>query len=254
MISFPLVKYVLTAALRDRLFHAFLALVVVAISLSTFLGAAAIVESNRFSLVFAAAGLRFAGVATLVLFVVFYLRRAFENKDVEYLLSRALSRPVFLLSHVLAFSLLALLAAVAVGAAIFLMAAQALMTGGYFLWALSLLVEFVIMANAALFFAFVLSSPTTATLAVFALYLLARLMGQILGIIDSNETGHELAVLEYIMQAVSLIVPRLDLMAQTTWLIYGKAGISAGFIVMQGIVYTFLLAMAALFDLARRQF
>ena len=71
LISFPLVGYVLKAAIRDRLFLSLIVLVLVGVSLSIFLGGAAIVESNRFSLVFAASGLRLAGVMGLVLFIVF---------------------------------------------------------------------------------------------------------------------------------------------------------------------------------------
>ncbi len=252
MVSLSLVKYVLTAALRDRLIHSFLLLIAVGLSLSLFLGGAAIVESDQFSVVFAASGLRLAGVAGLVLFIVFYLRRAFETKDVEYILSRAISRPAFLFSHALAFGLLAVFLAVVLSLALCALAPH--MVGqAHFLWGLSLVAEFFIMAQAALFFAFVLSSPTAGALAVFALYVLARMIGQILGIVDSD-IGQGFVFLGYIMQVVSLIVPRLDLMAQTSWLVYGDSNISVLFILAQGVIYSFLLMMAALFDLMRRQF
>ncbi|MCB9988874.1 MAG: hypothetical protein H6868_06015 [Rhodospirillales bacterium] len=250
LISLPLVGYVLKAAVRDRLFLSLVVLVVIGTSLSIFLGSAAIVEADRFALVFAASGLRLAGVVGLVLFVVFYLRRSFDHKDVEYLLSRSVSRTAFLLSHALALSVLALFMTVLVCGGVFAVAPHLVATG-YVLWSLSLLVEFIIMAFAALFFAMVLSSPTTAALATLALYVLARIIGQILGIIDEY---NNLPIMERTMEVISMVVPRLDLLAQSSWLVYGDATLSPVFVMAQGLFYGGLLIAAALFDLKRRQF
>lgn len=254
LLSRPLVGYVLKAALRDRLIHALGLLIIVATSLALFLGGAAVTEKGQFALVFTAGGLRFAGVVGVVLFIVFYVRRSFDSKDVEYFLSRPLTRVSFLLSHAAAFSLLACLVSGLVITAVCL-SAPSLIGPGYGLWALSFLSELAIMANAALFFSFVLTSPVVAALAVFALYVLARMMGEILGILDHHVTLSGAEILSVVMQAVSLIVPRLDLMAQTSWLVYGPSdSIGYGFILIHGIVYTLFLLAMALFDLGRRQF
>jgi hypothetical protein len=91
-------------------------------------------------------------------------------------------------------------------------------------------------------------------LATLGLYVLARLTGDILGIIDSGLALPGFHILSSVVQVATLIVPRLDLMAQTSWLIYGPGDVGALFILMQGGVYTTLLVMAALMDLVRRQF
>lgn len=250
----PLIQYVLMAAGRDRLIHALVILVVVGVSLSLFLGGSALAEAKQFSVVFAAGGLRFAGVAGLVLFIVFYVRRSFEHKDVEYFLSRPITRRAYLLSHAAAFSVLALFIALLITGALYGTAPD-LWGAGHILWALSLGMEYMIMANAALFFAFVLTSPAVTTLAVFALYVLARMMGQLLGIVDHGGEGAGAEIMGFVMQIISLIVPRLDLMAQTSWLIYPPDDtVSYGFIVIHGVVYSLLLWAMALFDLERRQF
>ena len=124
-----LVKYILTAALRDRLLLGFLFLVGVGISLSIFLGSAAITEKDQFSVVFTAGGLRIGGLLTLVLFTVFYLRRSFETRDVEYLLSRPLSRLQFLLAHSIAFSILATIAASLISLVLIAMSQGEYLTG-----------------------------------------------------------------------------------------------------------------------------
>lgn len=255
MLSVPLIKYVMMAALRDRLVLSLMVLVVVGAALSLSLGSAALIEYDQFSLVFAAGGLRFAGVVGLVLFVVFYMRRSFDNKDVEFLLSRPISRGAFILSHAVAFSILATALAVAVVLALVMVSPLAV-GSGHMLWGFSIIVEFILIANAALFFSMVLTSAAGAALAVFGLYVLARLMGQLLGIAAVGGGILGVPVLRAGMDVVSMVIPRFDLLAQTSWLIYPDLPVSVGygFIAMQGAVYGALLIVAAVIDLRRRQF
>lgn len=253
MPNFLLVQYVLTAALRDKLVLSFFLALVVAISLSLFLSGAAVVEQAKFALVFASGGLRLFVSLALVLFVVFHMRRSFDTKDVDFLLSRPISRLSYILSHALAFSVLAIsLSLLSAGA-------LAAISGGAFgkaeiLWVVSLCAEAVIMVNLSLFFAMVVSSAVGAALACFGFYILGRMMGQILGIIDS-ESAPWAAVFEWPMQLISLFMPRLDLMGQTSWLVYGL-GESDGFafVFAQGAAFVVLVLCASLVDLVRRQF
>lgn len=255
MISWPLIKYVLTAAKRDRLAFSLLLLMAVAASLSILMGSTAVVEKNNFAVVFMAGSLRFVTMLGLVLFVVSYIRRAFDTKDVEYLLSRPIGRVSFVLSHGVAFSILAALTGAVASLVVIGIAGN--LTDNIILWSASLIVELVIMVNAAMFFALVLPSTTMSALATLALYALARLMGELLGILD-HATAQELAflpVLSVVMQAVSLIVPRLDLLGQTSWLIYpDQSGVTGLFLLTQMVVYTALVMAASIVDLSRRQF
>lgn len=254
MISPSLVRYVLTAALRDRLYLAIILAIAVGASLSLFIGSAAVIESSAFVVVFCAAGLRFVAVAGLVLFVSFYIRRSFESRDAELLLSRPVSRFSFLLSHAAAFSVLAAVTALMVGTALFLMAPHK-PTPGLFLWGSSMAVELVIMANAALFFAMVLGSAVAAALASGGLYVLARMIGDLLGIAQAYSAEGGSGILTQILQVISMVVPRLDLMAQSSWLVYGpEDSIGFLFLLVQLVLYSALLIGAALVDLTRRQF
>lgn len=255
MPSWPLVRYVLMAALRDRLVISLMLMVVVGACLSIFLGTGALIEDDQFALVFAAAGLRFTSVIGLVLFVVFHIRRSFDNKDVEFLLARPVGRTSFILSHALAFSVLALAMTIAVGVAMCIVAPAGI-GAGHPLWLVSLFMELMIIVNAALFFAMVLPSASSGAMAVFGLYVLSRLMGQLLGITDHEKATAFAPLLNGAMNAISMLVPRLDLMAQTTWVIYPDSisGVGYGFVIAQGVFYTGLLIIAALVDLRRRQF
>ncbi len=252
--SWQLVKYVLIAALRDRLLLSLLVLLALGASLSVFMGSAAVMEQDRFALVFAGGGLRIASVLGLVLFVVFHVRRSFDTKDVEFLLSRPIGRAAFLLSFAVAFSLLAIVMGLAVGVTLYALGPH-IFGYGHLLWITSLIIENIIMVNTALFFAMVLQSASTAAMACSAFYVLARMMGQILGILDSGSGFLGIEAMPVVMQGISAITPRLDLMAQTSWLVYG-VGDHIGFIYVatQGLVFSALVLLAALLDLVYKKF
>lgn len=254
MISGPLIAHALTAAVRDKMILALVLAVILSCALSVFLGGTAVVEQGQFAVVFTAAGLRFSVVLGLVLFVVFYIRRSFEAKDVEFLLSRPISRVSFVASYIAAFTVLALAMAVLQALCLYLIGHQA-WGDGYLLWIISALAENIIMVSIALFFSMYLSSAATAAMACFAFYVLSRMMGQILGGIDAgiDLPGHDF--IQALMNGISLVIPRLDLMAQSSWLVYGVADPFDFVIVgVQGLVFSLVIFFAASIDLVRRQF
>ena len=251
--SLPLVKYVLLAALRDRLVLSMVVILFVGTSLAIFLGNSAVIEKNYFAVIFAAAGLRFMSVVGLVLFVVFFVRRSFEGKDIEYFLSRPIGRLKMLFSYAAAFSILAVFMGAAVGFAVYGVSPN-LYGDGHQLWIASIIVENIIMVNTALFFSMYISSSATASLVTFSFYTLARMMGQLLGITDSSMVDNT-GVYAMALQLVSAITPRLDLMGQTSWLIYGvDNNLVMLDVFIQGAAFSFLVLMAASLDLVRRQF
>ena len=144
--SAPLVLYVLKAAVRDRLILALVILLLGAASLSVFLGSAAVVEKTGFVAVYAAGSIRALDVFGLVLFAVFFIRRSFDARDVEFMLARPVGRISFLLSYAAGFSLLAAL--ISVVSIIFVCAlTPQMLSAGHVLWFLSLLFENIIMIN-----------------------------------------------------------------------------------------------------------
>jgi hypothetical protein len=168
---------------------------------------------------------------------------------------------------------LAALVTAAVVAAVFLLGKPDM--GGLAAWGFSIAIENMIMAVTALFFSMVLSSAAGSALATLGVYVLARLMGTLLGIAAMTPEKLVFAVLNNVMDIVSIVVPRLDLMGQTSWLVYGvegsggidfleRAGTYAhrlmetlgimGFMATQGILFIGLMLFASAFDFLRRQF
>lgn len=254
--SITLIGYILKAAVRDRIILSFLFVLILGMVVSVFLGSAAITEKDQFTLVFLGSSLRLGGMMGLVLFVIFFVRRSFETKDVEFLLSRPISRACYILSHCAAFSLLAVMVAVPVSGIVAGVGIGHL-SPAYGLWALSLLTEYIVMVNVALFFSMVLSSAPASAMITLAFYVLSRMIGQIMGIVEATPHNSPFAWLGGPMEVVSMIIPRIDVMAQSTWLVYGDQVDVAGlglFIVVQGGIFTAFVVSGALFDLVRRQF
>ncbi|MGQ0527195.1 MAG: hypothetical protein ACT4OY_04085 [Alphaproteobacteria bacterium] len=253
--SWQIVLYVLKAALRDRIIVALALFFILIVNLAMFTGSAAVIESRDFAVVFAAAGSRLAGLAGLILFVCFFIRRSFESGDMELMLTRPISRGALILSYGLAFFILAALTAFTEGLAIYSLLPSRF-DEAHLLWALSIGVENIIMVMASFFFAMVLSSAPLCVLASFAFYVLGRMMGQFLGIAQSGEAFFAQTILEYSMKAVSLVVPRFDLLGQTGWLVYGveQQGPGFSFVLLQGALFILLLFFAVFIDLRRRQF
>ena len=273
MISKHLVKYVLVAAMRDKLMLTLLFMTLIGAAIATFMGSATVTEEDSFALVFGSGGLRFLGVIGIVLFCCFYVRRSFESKEVEFLLSRPISRVSFLFSHAAAFSLLALLIAVVITLVVSIIG-KPNMTG-LFIWGVSLVAEFAIMSVASLFFSMVLSSASGSALATLGFYALSRMIGVVLGIVSRAPENWTMAAMGNMMKLISIFIPRFDLMGQTTWLVYGikdMAGMKfmpdagtyiatvmeniglAGFVTLQGVLFIALLLVASSYDFLRRQF
>lgn len=256
MFSSTLIKYVLTAALRDRLLLSVIAVMVVGVCISLSSASSAVIEQDKFAITYMGGSLRMLGLAGLALFVVFFIRRSFESRDIEYLLSRPISRASLVLSNAAAFSILATIT----GSVLSLIMAVVSYKGGDFqgvlLWSMGVTAEYILIVNVALFFAMVLSSPVTAGMGVIGFYVLARMMGQLLGIAQAGATDFPgVHLLNLSMKFISILIPRLDLMTQTSWLLYGPGGFSDfAFILLQTLAFMTMIIVATLIDLVRKQF
>lgn len=259
-LSWQLVRYVLIAAIRDRMIWGILAISILGVMLSIFSGSAAAIEQDQFVITYMAGGLRILTLVGLSLFVVFYIRRSYDARDVEFLLTRPLSRAQFVISHSFAFSLLAFTAGLFLTALLGAISVRYGFESGFFLWAFGVAFEFILVVNVAFFFSMVLGSPVTAGLGTLGFYVLARMMGQLLAVAGSSvplSHGEAFNGLAVVMQAISVVIPRFDLMTQTSWLIYGVGDGAVQdwlFIVLQTFVFLALVVTATVVDLRRRQF
>lgn len=250
-----LIRYVVLGAIRDRFLITLIAAFILSAALSVFFGSVATIDKSRFSLVFLASSLRIVGVTGIILFVSSFIRRSFDALDVEYLLTRPVSRAQLVLSYGAGF---AFIAAVLTVIEIFALgiAVSFKVDTGLILWGLGLWGENTMMAMAALFFAMVISSAATASMATLAFYILARMIGQIISIIEHTPSYGVFDALETVMNVISVFLPRLDLVSQSSWLLYGVSDISHEWLfpVVQSGVYIAVLLSATIFDLKGKDF
>lgn len=244
------VRLVVLTALRNRLFAGLLLALVGATSISVFLGSTALIEQAQAIVVFAAGGGRIVLVVGLVVFVAFHVQSMIETREVEGILARAVTRGHFVLGYWLGFALVTSVFVAGFAIALSFVAPD---RGAVPLWAVSLLLECLIVVAVAVFAGLMLERATSCVIFSLGFYTLCRLMGLFLGIRDFMPGAREVRASDYIVDMLALILPRLDLLAQTGWLIYGAhAGLLMPF--AQGAVFLAVVLAASIFDLTRRQF
>ncbi len=248
----PLVGYLVRAALGERLLVTLLATFGASAALAVFIGGTALVEQREFAAVLAANAARLVVVLTLVLFTCCHIRRAFEAGEVDLLLARPVSRSDFVLAHILTLVLCAALITALAGLTVGAIARPGLAAAGC--WTLSLFVEGTLAAVAALFFALALRSAVTSALACLGLYALGRMIGLLGGIAAAEvDPGPVAWTLDQLVGLLTLVLPRLDLLSRSVWLVHGVGDAAGlGLALFQSALYVVLLGAATSFDFGRR--
>ena len=219
----------------------------VALGLAAFVSQVALTESRSLQASLLASVLRACAMFLVAAQVTSSTLREQNDKALELMLSLPLSRAAHYLGRLAGFIACGALLAVAFSLPLLLWASPAAVA----LWGLSLACEAALVAAASLFFAMTLAQFAPAIAATAGLYLLARSIGAIQAIAGSPLTENRLA--QYAIDAVALLLPRLDAVTRTAWLLYEAptAGVYAAALGTL-ILYTALLAAAGLFDFYRR--
>ena len=222
-----------------------------ALLLAAFLSQVALTEARALQLAVIAALLRACAVFLVAVQVSTSVMRELNDKGLELMLSLPLSRASHYLGRLAGFALVAAALALVFALPLLLWASP----GAVALWAISLALEGALVAAAALFFAMTLAQPVPAIAATAGLYLLARSMAAIQAIAAGPLVDPSLAnqAARFGVETVALLLPRLDTVTRTDWLLYGAPGATAFLAAMAVLgVYTALLAIAGLFDFHRR--
>jgi hypothetical protein len=222
-----------------------------ALLLAAFLSQVALTEARPLQLAVAGAVLRACAVFLVAVHVSASVTREINDKGLELMLSLPLPRAAHYLGRLAGFSAVA--AAIAAVFALPLLGwASAAAVGA---WALSLALEATLVAAAALFFALTLAQLVPAITATAGLYLLARSMAAIQSIADGPLVSPSLAsqAARFAVDALALLLPRLDAVTRTEWLLYGPPEARAFAAALGALaVYIALLVAAGLFDFQRR--
>jgi ABC-type transport system involved in multi-copper enzyme maturation permease subunit len=221
---------------------------IIIIFIANFLGNTAFIEQNQTTIVYLAGSARIYILINLILLAAFYIKRSLESREVEFILAKPISREKFLLSYLISFTLLTLMIEVFLAVLILITTKPSLY--GLVIWSFSLILESIIIISFTIVTSLITQSAIVSIMASIGFYVISRMMGFFLFLIDHNEIGSK----ESLLKLISSLLPRLDLFSQTKWLIYGINDISyLPLLVVQAMIYTALLFSIAVIDFRRKE-
>ncbi len=243
------VRYILLTAQRDSIFLGLAAAVVFGCYIAFFLGGTALDEGAQMSLVYAAGISRIIVILGLTIFIAFHIRRSFENKEIDQMIVRPISRERFIFSYWLGFSAVAFFFVLFTSFILFFLSPDLY---GLVYWSLSLLCESLIIVSLAMASSLILRSTVVAVLLCIGFYVLSRMAGFLLIIVTKpGSYGPANNLFKYI----SMLIPRMDFFSKTEWLVYGlKSWEDVHLYLGQGAIYVGLLLALAIIDFNRKQF
>ena len=249
--SATVARYSLVEALRSGLPWLAAACAIAVLGLSGFLSQVAITEATALQASTAGALLRICAVFLITAHVVASVAREANDKGLELALALPISRPAYYLGKLLGFACAGALLATLFALPLLFWAKPADLGA----WWISLVVETALAAAAALFFASALTQTVAAIAAAVGLYLLGRSIAAIQAIAGSPLAGDSVPAqaARWIVDALSLLLPRLDAVTRGDWLLYGAPAAGEFVHALSGLaLYSLLLAAAGLFDFSRR--
>lgn len=229
------------------------ACVLAALAVAAFLSQLAITEAKTLQVAALAAVLRASLAFIVATHVAASTLREIHDKGMEFFLALPLARSTQYLGRLAGFAA----GAAALGLAFSLALLPWAPPAAVLAWGVSLALEAALVAAAALFFAVTLAQLVPAIAATLGLYLLARSMAAVQAIASGSLAGtsdlNRFAA--FLVDAVALVLPPLDAVTRTEWLLYaapagGAYALGMGSLVLYGV----LLAAAGLFDFQRRSF
>lgn len=246
-------RFTVVDGLRSRWARVVLALVGAALGLGAFGTSLALTESGPLSLVAFAPALRLASVLAIIVFVTAATVHEIDERSRQMMLAAPLSRGAWVMAK---FTGIAVLATMTAGAsALPLLAFHLPGTGaGVAAWLLSLALELIVVGGLSLLMACSLAQVPAAVLAASGCYLLARVIGaaMLLNARAPLADAHPVADAGGLaLDAIGMVMPRLDLFTQTPWLL-GAPITDLPAVIGQALLYCAIVVTLAAIDLGAR--
>lgn len=242
-------RFVLLEAFRSGLPWLALACVAASFGFAAFLAHIALTETRELQAAVAAAMLRISAAFLIATHVVTSVAREANDRGLEFALTLPISRSVYYVGKLAGFACAAALLAISFAAPLLLWAEPAPLG----VWVLSLAAETALVAAMGLFFSMALAEAVPAIAVTAGLYLLGRSVGAIQAIAAGPLAQEQESALRGIVDALALLLPRLDQATRTEWLVYGLPPASDALDALAGLaIYFVLLVGAGLFDFSRR--
>ena len=248
-------KYLIITSIRSKLFYSIFTLLGMTIFISLFIGSTSLIEQRQTSLVFLAGLTRTISILSIIIFICNYISRILENKEIDLILSKNLSRDKIILSYVVAFSFNFLIFSIIPFLLILFLGNSPL---GALLWFISLLFEGLIIITFSILISVILKNAIPTTIISITFYFLSRTMGFFASNRSDSITDFSITSFEGIggllMKTISTIFPRIDLFTQSVWLSKTPTFAEIQTIILQFIIYFSLILFMALYDFEKSDF
>jgi len=250
-------RYVLITAIRDRMVAAILVAQLAILGGASLMASSALAEGQAMGLAMAGEGFRAVMVIGLITFISFHVRRMEETREIEAILTRPISRATFVIAYFIGYAGIAALLSLVAGP--LLLAGFAAGGPGLAEWQASLVLECLIVVAIALFCALSLGSATASVMAGTGLYMLGRLGAFFRAIAEAHtgvltNSGAD-RVARWTIEALTAVLPRLDLFGQGRWLVYGPGGgWGLTTLALQTVIIVPLLLLATVRDLQIKRY
>lgn len=252
--SATIARITLLEALRSRMNWVAIVAMGAAFGVVQFLSQVAMIEVAQIQIAIMAALQRAIGVFLIAAFCITSLARESNDKITELFLSQPAPRAEYYLGKISGCAGVAVILAAAFTAplAVYCPLAQAA------IWGASLACELLLVAAISIFCAISLTHVTAAFAATAGFYLLARSIGamQIIAATPiSVAPSWTDDVLRWILDGIALIMPNLDRMTLTSWLVDQAPSVGVlSELFLQTVLYLILIGSATMVDLYRKNF
>lgn len=239
---------------RSRWLAMVAASIAIALGAGVFAGQLGLTEQQRIAIAIAAPLARILAVLVVIVLIVATLAREASERSRQLALSAAISREAWIVAKWSSFIVMAGVTALACGVAIGLLAPDSSNAQAALSWTASLALELSVVASIALTVSLAIPQVAAATLATLAIYTASRVIGVIL-LLDSRSSSDAPALgalIDWPLQMLGLLLPRLDLFARTDWLI-GAPVEALGAQAVQAAIYCALMLAVASFDFCRQE-
>jgi len=239
---------------RDRLITGLIVSVIFVSFIAAFLGSTAMTEPNEMRIIYAAASARFVSMIGIMVFISFHMKKLFENKEIDVMLSRIPSRTSIVISFVTSFILVGDAISFATTLIMGFVYMQNLVNILY--WGMTLALESIIVVAFTTFFSIVMRSPSLGMLMTFATYFIGRVIGNFVAYIDLSRVHASFVyAAEVFIKIISVIMPRLDLFGKTEIIVYGAYDLkSSGIMLFQAILYSVFITFLGILEMQRKEF
>ena len=251
----PIIKYIILTGVRDRIYVSLFLTLIISFSVSIFLGSTALIEQRHMTSAYIAGSSRIIMVFGMILFVCLNLSRAFENKEVEFVISKSISRQKYILGYLISYLVTAALIFVPLIIAMMIVIKPAGL--GMAIWSLSLMFELAIMICFAILASLILQNAFISIFASFGFYILSRMIAIFVMAIEMPTSLLDFKIKTFgsILKLMSVFFPRLDLYAQSSWLTYNIEDLSQiKIIALQSAIFIPLMIFMAFHDFKKKQF